>query len=522
MNFLKIFTDILRFLLWIILRVLFTITDALYDVIKGIACYNLLGDSKIWNYFSIFITAFLSFFIIFRLCKRYLKSVVDEEEAQHLDPLNIILKIASIGLLIVLLPFLLKAFGTLLSQLVTNIETIFGVTTNKFSHILLGSIGDVPETMWDKLIDLDITETAVINGTEQYKYLNDWSEFLCLVIGGVFCSYILLLIGLQIGGRLLSMVMKLIIAPYSISSIVDEKNDSFQTWWKLFIADFLATYMQMLLLIIGSTLFLGIDFNVGGEGTFLAGLAKIVAYIGALMGVLNAPSGVSQLIGADIGVSSALQSMQTTMMGLGIASSAGRLIGGAAKTAGAGAIYSAGRLVGGSSIKSQMQNATGGGFVGNISGGLAGWGDGSIGLNGGEIHLNEDPVKMGSKLSDRSGISGMKDIASAISNGNGVGDVFNAVKQSGLPNVASSIANYNYNNGSIKDMLNNKNIGGLAVRGISNGASKMYSWSCNTLSKGKANPSHNNSNNFMNMANQPIINNANLNNNISPNGTQYF
>ena len=66
----------------------------------------------------------------------------------------------------------------------------------------------------------------------------------------------------------------------------------------------------------------------------LSGLAKILALIGTLFAVLNAPSGISQLIGSDLSVSSALQSLQTTMIGTSMLGTAGRMIGSAAKDAG--------------------------------------------------------------------------------------------------------------------------------------------------------------------------------------------
>ena len=63
----------------------------------------------------------------------------------------------------------------------------------------------------------------------------------------------------------------------------------------------------------------------------LSGLARILALIGTLFAVLNAPNGISQLIGSDLSVSSALQSLQTTMIGAGLLSGAGRILGSTAK-----------------------------------------------------------------------------------------------------------------------------------------------------------------------------------------------
>ena len=64
------------------------------------------------------------------------------------------------------------------------------------------------------------------------------------------------------------------------------------------------------------------------SGVTLTGIAKILALIGTLFAVLNAPAGISQLIGSDLSVSSALQSLQTTMIGSSLIGAAGRILGG--------------------------------------------------------------------------------------------------------------------------------------------------------------------------------------------------
>ncbi len=90
------------------------------------------------------------------------------------------------------------------------------------------------------------------------------------------------------------------------------------------------------------------------SGITLSGLAKILALIGTLFAVLNAPSGISQLIGSDLSVSSALQSLQTTMIGTGLLSNAGRMLGSTVKDASALATYGTGRILGGASINQQL------------------------------------------------------------------------------------------------------------------------------------------------------------------------
>lgn len=486
MNFLKIFEDIFRWILWVILKFLLFICDQLYAAVKAIAYFNVMGESSVWSYFSGFMGAFLVLFIIFRLSKRYLKTLVDEEEDQHFKPENIVLKIAAIGFLITVLPFLLKTFGNLLSDLITKIESIFSINTSDFSSVLISS-ADINASDYNTINVWDINEKT--HGGD-YVHIPSLNTFLCLFVATIFSFYLMFLIGIQIGGRILSMVMKLIIAPYSFSSIVEERNDSFATWWKLFIADFLATYVQMILLLVGTSLILGFSFNAGSS--FASGLAKDIALIGALFGVLNAPNGISQIIGADIGVSSALQSMQTTMMAMGITSSAGRLVGNAATFAGAAATYGAGRALGGASMKSIAANTIPGvktlsGTIQNMDGGF---GDGQNGSgSGGNSDLNltmsDTPAKQPSFIdSSRGGSTGFQGVGSTIE------------QTLGNTNVARVVSNY-ANTGSNKIIRS-------AAQVASWGGSKAYSASMSRLQKG-FNKQNYQGNHYNNMNRNPMM-----------------
>ena len=486
MDLIGIFEKIFRWILWKIVTFEFVITDAVYEAVKSIACFNILGEQKGWTYFTIFIDLFLGFFIIFRLSKRYLKTLIDDEEAQKLNAMSIIVKVAAIGFLIVALPYILKAFGNLLSNMISVIESTFSVQSNKFSTVILSTFGDVPSDLWDRLIEFDINAEGV---ETTYLYLNNFSDLICIVLSGLFGIYLITLIGLQIGSRIVGMILRLIIAPYSLSTIVEERNSNFTTWWQLFVSDFLSTYLQMVLLIVGTTLVLGIDFNT--ENALIGGIAKIIAYTGGLMAILNAPSGISQLIGGDIGVTSTLQSMQTSMMGANLMSKGASLIGKAGLTAGAAAVYGTGRVLGGSSIGSQIKNTTGGGtsFVGQILGGRK-WGqDGNseTGESDIKMRMEQDPVKRGSKVSGATVGGTAKNIKDAIANGN-LGDLTDALKNGRIsPNIAKKFTEMDTGR-SVKDMLNDGNLkgyAGVALRGINKGSSALYGMSSNFLSKGQ-------------------------------------
>ncbi len=196
------------------------------------------------------------------------------------------------------------------------------------------------------------------------------------------------------------------------------------------------------------------------SGVTLTGIAKILALIGTLFAVLNAPAGISQLIGSDLSVSSALQSLQTTMIGSSLLGAAGRVFGGTAKDAGALATYGTGRLLGGSSIGKQMENMANG-----TAGGLS-------------------PL-----VSDRAAFGGIQGgIESVMSSNNpGLTDFAAGFAANGLPNIAKPISELNASSGSMRDIISNPNYSGfekfsrMGMKVTGWGASRAYAAASNRV-----------------------------------------
>lgn len=254
-GFFIIFVDIFRQLLWWIVSALFFLLDTMFDVCKSLAGYDLMANGRVWTYYEGFTSAFLGFFVIFRLMKRYLKVITDEEEIKHMDPIGILLKIASVGFVIALVPFLLRNIGHFISLLIGSIESVMGSNNTSYSGFFLSSIGIKEGLTYREITNAGIN-LKLDDGS--YQYLNNMTDFLCIFISCVFSSFIMVIIAIQIGSRYLSMIMKLILAPWSISSLVEERSDSFSNWCKLFLADFMANYLQLLLLVLGGTFVLNL------------------------------------------------------------------------------------------------------------------------------------------------------------------------------------------------------------------------------------------------------------------------
>ena len=201
-----------------------------------------------------------------------------------------------------------------------------------------------------------------------YKYFKDTSNLVLSLILGGMCLYVFLQVAIQVIQRFVGILLKMVLAPYALSGLVDPDDQAASMWFKLCFSDYLGIYFQM------ATIWIAMLFATNLPNNF-SGLAKGLAFIGALFSIIIAPSGVAQLIGADVGSQSGLQMMQQAQMlmgavgtGLNIAKAGVGIAGvGAVATAGVGktglatAIYAGGRMMGARSL-----NPTGGG---NASGG---------------------------------------------------------------------------------------------------------------------------------------------------------
>ena len=204
---------------------------------------------------------------------------------------------------------------------------------------------------------------------------------------------------------------------------------------------------------------------VSATGTSITGIAKILALIGTLFAVLNAPSGISQLIGSDLSVSSALQSLQTTLIGSSVLSGVGRMIGSTAKDAAALTTYGVGRSLGGSSIAKQIQSIATGAPGNPLVSDRATLG----GIQGGLNNLNE-------------------------SSNPSLGDFASGMISNGLPNIAKPISNINESSGSFSDVIRNPNystmekVGRVGLKTIGWGSSRAYAAASNRVASiGKRN-----------------------------------
>ena len=182
------------------------------------------------------------------------------------------------------------------------------------------------------------------------------------------------------GNKINRLFMKIIISPWPVSGLVNPNDQGFSTWCKLVLADFFSAYFQMVLVLLVLTLSVTIELSNP--------VARIIFFIGALLGAMNAPAGIAQLLGGDIGASAGIQQMMSLNAvgkGLGLAGAGIGAAAGIATTAAASGTYGAGRAMGmGSQLKGAIggSGASGGSSATQGSGGFSGIGQSPQGESG--------------------------------------------------------------------------------------------------------------------------------------------
>ena len=370
MNVTNIAIDIIRVIVWLFCEMFFLIMDLCYGIVIEILTLNLFDFNFIWDWWKALLV-FMFLFIVARLSFLYFKALYDEDTLDKLKPQEIIVRLFAIGFVLVLLPVFLEGLSSITSGMTTNLAGIIGIdgaTTPSLMFKKAGGLGDG--------LVLDIININNKSGGK-YLYFSGTIELFFVLITAGLGAMMFLFIGLQVTQRLFSMLLKILISPYAISDIVVENDNTFETWFKLFIADLLTAFFQVLLIFL---VFTGINYV-----TQLSAIAKIVFFMGGLFTIMNAPQGIAQLLGGDIGTATAFQQMQSlTMLTSGI-SSALKLAGVAGSittTLGAAGVYGASRSMGAESLSASAMAGMAMPNIGNSSSGSSSFG-GSGNANGG-------------------------------------------------------------------------------------------------------------------------------------------
>ena len=372
-----------RSIIWIFLGLVLKVVDYIYSIILQFFSLNINQFPWIWTFFKIIFAA-LAFFILMRIAIMFFKSAMgDTERIDKLSGGMLFQRLLAILVTLSFVPILMPALNTFVAESAKALPQIAVTSEVTPSDIIIeagsANLKDNKLGETDTGIKLESGEHYIdkINVSNEginekdggdYKYFKDTSNLVLSLILSGMCLYVFLQVAIQVIQRFVGILLKMVLAPYALSGLVDPDDQAASMWFKLCFSDYLGIYFQM------ATIWIAMLFATSLPNNF-SGLAKGLAFIGALFSIIIAPSGVAQLIGADVGSQSGLQMMQQAQMlmgavgtglniakaGVGIAG-VGALAGAeVGKTGLATAIYAGGRMMGARSL-----NPTGGG---NASGG---------------------------------------------------------------------------------------------------------------------------------------------------------
>ena len=372
-----------RSIIWIFLGLVLKAVDYIYSIILQFFSLNINQFPWIWTFFKIIFAA-LAFFVLMRIAIMFFKSAMgDTERIDKLSGGMLFQRVLAILITLSFIPILMPALNTFVAESAKALPQIAVTSEVTPSDIIIeagsANLKDNKLGETDIGIKLESGEHYIdkINVSNEginekdggdYKYFKDTSNLVLSLILGGMCLYVFLQVAIQVIQRFVGILLKMVLAPYALSGLVDPDDQAASMWFKLCFSDYLGIYFQM------ATIWIAMLFATSLPNNF-SGLAKGLAFIGALFSIIIAPSGVAQLIGADVGSQSGLQMMQQAQMlmgavgtglniakaGVGIAG-VGALAGAeVGKTGLAATIYAVGRMMGARSL-----NPTGGG---NASGG---------------------------------------------------------------------------------------------------------------------------------------------------------
>ena len=435
----SILQDGIRAVLWLFCQFALWLMDLCYGIINDLATLNLGDFQFIWSWFR-GVSTLLYFFILIRMFIYFVKATMEEDTLQKIEPLDFLQRILYISVILVMLPTMLNGFAGLSASAVGSINTLAGVSETETvpSHIVAaaGYNGDISTFDY---------ETIEINKKEDGHYVqfSSNSDIVFLTFTSIIACLVFVFIGIQIAQRMIGLLLKIVIAPFALSGLINPEDNTFSVWRRLVEADFLTNFFQIVLVMI---------VMISASLVPIGAIAKCIFFIGALLAVMNAPAGVAQLLGGDVGVGTAFQQMQSLMMLSQGASMAGQAL----QTAGAAGMYLGGRSLGGRSLLSggtgsSGQNLSSGGSSGSVP----------QGTGGGPIPSSR-PVTAGTVLSGGS------------SGGNN-GDRLTREKWENPMTGAEHMTVARY----AADRLNESNVGQILNKGMSG----LYRGSAETLSR---------------------------------------
>ena len=352
---------IFRSVLWIFTSLALEITDYIYKIIMKFFSLNINQFPFIKSFYIIIISA-VGFFMMFRIAAMFVQGIWGENKLDKLDGMELVRRIIVALVILSFIPFMMPRLNDFAAESAKTFPKMISIGEILPSDVIIEAgnaefIGNSSST-GEKATLKTVTEKTINDKSRgEYVYFKKTEGIvLVLVLAGI-CAYTFLNVAIQVIIRMISLLLKMVLAPYAVSGLVDPDDQGTNTWFKLCFSDYLAIFFQVVTMWIAMLFATKLPADWGG-------FEKGIAFVGAIFAIINAPSGIAQILGADIGTQAAMQSLQSIQMmtgaisagaglakaGVGMAAGAALTAGKLGKTAGALGIYGIGRKLGARSL----------------------------------------------------------------------------------------------------------------------------------------------------------------------------
>ncbi len=243
-----------RSIIWIFLGLVLKVVDYIYSIILQFFSLNINQFPWIWTFFKIIFAA-LAFFVLMRIAIMFFKSAMGDTE--RLDKLSggmLFQRVLAILVTLSFIPILMPALNTFVAESAKALPQIAVTSEVTPSDIIIeagsANLKDNKLGETDTGIKLESGEHYIdkINVSDEginekdggdYKYFKDTSNLVLSLILGGMCLYVFLQVAIQVIQRFVGILLKMVLAPYALSGLVDPDDQAASMWFKLCFSDYL-------------------------------------------------------------------------------------------------------------------------------------------------------------------------------------------------------------------------------------------------------------------------------------------
>lgn len=423
----------IRNIIWGIIKTLLWGVDTIWDVVIRIARIDFYNKGSISSWFAV-AGVFLILFITYRVVKIYFYFMLNDGYRQKVQPIRTVMMIGVTSLILSLAPIGMQYVNSVSIDLINGIGMFLptDVQTVKVSDVLMETnhlMGNKKFNEYTRSTDEKISQlekevsrleasnekgrlssfeqvdlvnkkrslnearkeksdgysydssTFDINrqADDEYLFFPNWASLFLMIIISVLAAVNFVGLAISMTQRLLTIIMLYLIAPYTISSLIEptgEGQGEYHQWVSTIIGSYIILFLQIwftyLILYLATNQSITAALGDGTVGT----LGKLFLVIGGFAAIKSAPITLSRFFGGQgMGISEGLSEVSS---GIRIGRVAGGIAGGVTSGAVSGAVGFGIGMAGGTRLGYQKAVAKDSGAVRKALGAVAGGIGGSV------------------------------------------------------------------------------------------------------------------------------------------------